>query len=158
MHLLPVELNPDVVAARLLAALTPTTERVVIDELASLMAELGPRAGDYLTALRAALTAAGVTSLWLSEIEPFAGFRLNLTATPLTRIATNVLLLQQQWVQGVQRRVLAVVKLRAGQGERTLREVVLEPSGIRVLAPDASAPGLWQGMTDQGAGPAPGTG
>ena len=44
--------------------------------------------------------------------------------------------------------MLAVVKLRSGQGERTLREVVLEPSGIRVLASDASAPGLWAGMTD----------
>ena len=158
LHIVPVELDPDMVATRLLAALTPTTQRVVIDEIASLMVELGPRARDYLAALRTYLDNAGVTSLWLHEIEPFAGFQLNLTASPLTRLADNVLLLQQQWVQGTQHRVLATVKMRAGSAERTLRELVLEPGGIRVLAPDESAAGLLQAIVDQRGGTAPAAG
>ncbi len=133
----PVQLNPDVVAERLLAVLTPTTRRVVIDNVGVLVQALGVRATDYLAALVNHLYAAGVTTLLL-EIKPFAGLQFDVATTPLSILADNIVIVQQVVAQGALHRVLAVLKMRFSGYDATLREFVIDEAGVHVLAPPQS--------------------
>ncbi len=142
LHLNPVQLNPDVVAEHLLAALTPTTQRVVIDNVGVLVHTLGARAADYLAALVHHLYAAGVTALLLIEIEGFAGLKVDVADTPLSALADNIVIVQQVVAQGAIRRVLAVVKMRYSGYDATLRELMIDEQGVRVLPAAQSAPGV----------------
>jgi circadian clock protein KaiC len=142
LHLSPVQLNPDVVAEQLLAALTPTTRRVVIDNVGIMVQALGARAGDYLAALVRQLYAAGVTTLLLVEITAFAGLHFDVADTPLSILADNIVIVQQVEAEGVTRRVLAVLKMRFSGYDATLREVMIDAAGIHVLPAAQSAPGV----------------
>jgi circadian clock protein KaiC len=142
LHLNPVLLNPDAVAERLLAVLTPTTRRVVMDNVGVLVQALGGRATDYLAALVNHLYAAGVTTLLLVEIKPFAGLQFDVADTPLSVLADNIVILQQVVAQGALRRVLAVLKMRFSGYDATLRELVIDEAGVRVLTPPQSAKGV----------------
>jgi circadian clock protein KaiC len=142
LHLSPVQLNPDLVAERLLAALTPTTRRVVIDNVGTIVQALGARAGDYLAALVRHLYAAGVTTLLVVEITAFAGLHFDVADTPLSVLADTIVIVQQVAAQGVIRRVLAVLKMRYSGYDTTLREVMIDAAGIHVLPAAQSAPGV----------------
>jgi circadian clock protein KaiC len=142
LNLSPVELNPDALAARLLEALTPTTQRVVIDNLRVLEQALGARAAQYLAALQHQLYAAGVSVLLLLEIKPFAGLQVNIVEMPLSVLADNMVIVQQVEAQGAIHRVLAVLKMRFSGHDTTLRELVIDAQGVRVLAPPQSAAGV----------------
>ena len=150
LRLSPVDIEPDIVADQILTALRPTTRRLVVDDVASLLAELGPRARTYLAALKEQSASRGVTTLYLHEIAPFAGFRLDLGGTPLTLLADNVVMVQEQMVGEALHRVLAVLKMRSTTYDRTLRELVLAPAGIRVPTL-AEAGGM---VADEAEGPA----
>lgn len=140
LSLNPVHLNPDAVADAVLAALTPTTRRVVLDNLGVLVQTLGGRAPDYLAALVNQLYAAGVTTLLLIEIKPFAGLQFDVAETPLSVLADNIVIVQQVAAQGVVRRVVAVLKMRFSGYDATLRELVIDHGGVRVLtAPQSDA-------------------
>lgn len=141
IRLSPVEVEPDQVADQVLAALTPATRRLVIDDIVTLILELGPRARNYLASLRDQLAGRGVTGLYLQEIAPFTGFRLELGSTPLTLIADNVLLAQQQMVADRVHRVMAVLKMRGSGYDHTLRELLLDGGSIHVLAAAESVTG-----------------
>jgi hypothetical protein len=148
LNLSPVELNPDELAARLLDALTPTTERVVIDNLRLLEQVLGARATNYLAALLRQLYAAGVSVLLLLEIKPFAGLQVTIADTPLSLLADNVVMVQQVEAQGAIHRVLAVLKMRFSGHETTLRELVIDEQGVRVLTAPQSAAGVLADAAD----------
>jgi hypothetical protein len=103
---------------------------------------LGERTRDYLTALNDMVYGANVTGLYLLEIAPFDGLRLNLTNTPLATLGDNVIVVQQFEIAGALRRLLAVFRMRLSFFDRTLRELVLDEAGIRILAPEESTLGL----------------
>ncbi|MBA3946704.1 MAG: AAA family ATPase [Herpetosiphonaceae bacterium] len=136
VRLSPVELQPDAVASQLLDALSPGTQRLIIDDIASLIHELGARAPDYLNALREHLYVAGVTSLFVLDIEGFTGFGLEVAHAPLLLLAENILVVQQQLTQNRLHRMLAILKMHFTGYDQRLRELVLDGHGIRVLAPD----------------------
>ncbi len=142
LYLSPVELNPDEAAARLLATLTPKTTCVVIDNIRVLVQSLGPRAHDYVTALRSHLYAAGVTTMILLEITPFAGLQFDVEHQPWSLLADNIVIVQQVVALGAVRRILAVLKMRLSASDATLRELILDEQGIRVLTPPESTPGV----------------
>ncbi len=142
LELSPVELDPDEAAARLLATMSPTTTRVVIDNFRALIQSLGPRAHDYVMALRSHLYAAGVTTMILLEIKPFAGLQFDVERQPWGLLADNVVIVQQVVALGAVRRILAVLKMRLSAHDATLRELILDERGIRVLTPSESAPGV----------------
>ena len=142
LHLSPVNLDVDVVAAQLLAVLTPTTRRVVIDNAGVLVKRLGARAIDFLAALVQHLYAAGVTTLLLVEIKAFAGLQFDVADTPLSVLSDNILILQHVVAQGAIRRVLAVLKMRYSGYDATLRELVIDEQGVRVLTAKESATGV----------------
>ncbi|HEY0605860.1 MAG TPA: ATPase domain-containing protein, partial [Herpetosiphonaceae bacterium] len=155
LRLSPVEIVPDVVASAILAALLPTTTRLVVDDLAGLLHALGDRGASFLSALVAQCDARGITSLFLLEIEPLAGLRLSLANTALSLISDNVIILQHLLAQGRLHRVLAVLKMRYNDYDPTIREMVLDAQGVRVLTPSQTAPGVLDDAADSGGGFAP---
>lgn len=138
----PIELDADQLGVQIVTALETQPARLVIDDLAPLLRELGPRAHDYLAALAAHLHGANVTTLFLLEIAPFTGFRLDLVDSPLGTIGENVLIMQQHEVAGVLHRVLAVLRMRLSAYDQALREIVISPQGVRVLGADETRPGV----------------
>lgn len=153
----PADLNPDQVAATLLAALaSPQIRRLVIDDISVVFHQLGDRTRDFISALNDLVYAAGVTGLYLLEIPPFDGMRLQMTNTPLAALGDSIVMVQQYEIAGELRRLLAVLRMRFSFFDRTLRELVLdEVQGIRILAPEESTLGLLATAAQQSGGVAP---
>ena len=148
LHFSPVELNPDEMAARLLQALTPTTQRVVIDNLRVIEAALGSRTNQYLAALMDHLSSAGISTLLLLEIKPLAGLQFEVATMPLSLLADNILVVQHVTAQNAIRRILAVLKMRFSGFDTTLRELLIDEQGVRVLTPPQSGAGLLDAAAD----------
>lgn len=129
IHLPPVAIDPDQVAAALLDALRPTTQRVVIDDLGGLLWELGPRARDYLAALGTHLAHAGATTLMVLETEPSQLFRLDQTYTMIAPIAETVLVLEAPQGDEQPRHTVRLLTMRFGRYSARPRGVELEPLG-----------------------------
>ncbi len=136
----PVELDVDQLGVQIVDALAHQPARFVIDDLAPLLRELGPRAHDYLSALVAHIHGANVTTLLLLEIPPFIGFRLDLVDTPLGSIGENVLIVQQHDRAGVFCRLLGVLRMRLSAHDQALRELVINEQGVRVLSLNETQP------------------
>jgi circadian clock protein KaiC len=151
----PVELSPDHVATRLLDVLAPTTTRIVINNIAGLLLELGPRARDYLAALANQLSARGITSLFTLEVQANTGLQLDLANTPILWIADNILIVQQERAANALHRVLAVLKMSHSDYDPTLRKLVLSPNGVRVLNPTETESGILETAADATRGIAP---
>lgn len=149
-------LNPDHVAAVVLAEIaTGHVRRVVIDDIAVLLHELGDRTRNYLGALNDVVYSANITSLYLHEITPFDGLRVALTNTPMAVIGDNVIVVQQYEIAGELRRLLAVLRMRLSFFDRTLRELVLDEGGIQVLQPEESVIGVLDSGAQISGGVAP---
>jgi circadian clock protein KaiC len=132
-----IDLDPDRVAAIVLAEqASGSVRRLIVDDIAVLLQELGDRTRDYLSALNDILYGADITSLYLLEIPAFEGLRVNLANTPLAVLGDNALVVQQYEIDGVLRRLLAVLRMRLSFFDRTLRELVLDEQGVRVLKPE----------------------
>jgi len=132
-----VDLDPDRVAAIVLNELASgAVRRLIVDDIAVLLHELGERARDYLSALNDILYGSDITSLYLLEIPAFDGLRVNLANTPLAVLGDNVMIVQQYEIDGALRRLLAVLRMRLSFFDRTLRELVLDENGVRVLKPE----------------------
>ncbi len=132
-----IDLDPDRVSAIVLAELASgPVQRLIVDDIAVLLHELGDRTRDYLSALNDILYGADITSLYLLEIPAFEGLRVNLANTPLAVLGDNVLVVQQYEIDGGLRRLLAVLRMRLSFFDRTLRELVLDEQGVRVLKPE----------------------
>jgi circadian clock protein KaiC len=143
LRVAPADLDPDQVAAQVLAELASgQVARLVFDDIAVLVHELGERTRDYLSALNELLSAAQVSSLYLLEIAPFEGLRVHLANTPLGIAGDNLMVIQQYEIAGGLRRLLAVLRMRLSFFDRTLRELVLDRGGIRVLTPAETASGV----------------
>jgi len=143
LRVAPSELDPDQVVALVLAELASgQVARIVLDDIAVLVYELGERTRDYLSALNDMLSAANVSRLYLLEIPPFEGLRVQLADTPLGVVADNLIVVQQYEIAGRLRRLMAVLRMRLSFFDRTLRELVLDRTGIRVLTPAESTHGV----------------
>ena len=143
IRLSPVDVDPDRVAHIVLSELeSGQIHRLIFDDIAVLLHELGDRARDYLSALNDIIYGAQVTSLYLLEIAPFDGLRVDLTNTPLAVLGDNVIVVQQYEIAGALRRLLAVLRMRMSFFDRTIRELVLDEIGVKVLAPEESMLGL----------------
>jgi circadian clock protein KaiC len=161
----PVELDPDVLADDLLAALDRTgARRLVVDSIAELERAVGEgadarRVPDYLAALVEALQTRGVTTLFTKETGSLAAAELDLTADLVSVIAANVIWLQQVIGGGRLHRVLSVPKMRYSAHDVTLREfVIAAPAGIEVLAPYESDRGALADIARRQDMPAPDAG
>lgn len=137
VRLSAADINPDEVAMIIVNILTaPEVSRLVVDDLSTLLHELGDRARDYLSALNDLIYSANVTGLYMLEIAPFEGMRLNVTNSPLAVLGDNVIVVQQYELAGHLRRLLAVLRMRLSFFDHTIRELVIDETGIRILAYD----------------------
>jgi circadian clock protein KaiC len=150
------DVNPDEVAALVLEELaSQRVARVVIDDLRVLIDELGERARSYLSVLNDAIYAANATALYLLEVAPFVGMRVDLTATPLGALGDSVIVIQQYEIAGGLRRLLAVLRMRFSDFDRTIRELVMDAKGVRILPPEQSKLGLLSTGAELSGGVAP---
>ena len=141
LYLPPVEIDPDIVADRLLNTLDRTgARRLVIDSIAELeraVARNGDpgRVEEYLAALAVALRRRDVTTLAIKESQLAASQTLDIAIDPVGLVADNVLLMQQLATLGELRRVLTVLKTRFTPHDTSMHEFVIgPPDGIRVAA------------------------
>jgi len=150
------DVNPDEVAALILAELASSrVARIVIDELRILLDELGERARSYLSTLNDMIYAANATALYLLEIAPFAGLRVDSSETPLAVLGDTVIVVQQHEIGGSLRRLLAVLRMRFSDFDRTIRELVLDGQGVRILTPEQSKLGVLARGAELSGGVAP---
>jgi circadian clock protein KaiC len=116
----PASLDPDWVAAQVLGELASgAVRRIVFDDITILVDELGDRTRDYVSTLNNMVYRANITALYLLEIKPFEGLRVELTNTPLAVLGDNVIVVQQYAIQGQLRRLLAVLRMRLSFFDRT---------------------------------------
>ncbi len=139
----PVELNPDLLATRLLAALArPETRRLVVDDLSPLQAVLGSRAYNYFGALARHVAGSAVSCLSVLELEAFGGALSVPRGPALALLGDNVVLVHQRAVAGDLRRLVAVLRARDCDFDKTPREMIVDAHGVRVLAPGDTDPRL----------------
>ncbi len=155
----PVELNPDVVAYRILEAVERTdARRLVIDglsELESAITDQGDprRVRSYTAALLEALRSRNVTSVFIKETDvlgDLGGIRVDIANDACAVLAENMLLLRQVVYQGALRRVLGVLKMRFSAFDASLREfTITPPTGIAALSPLESDQGVLDAAAEQ---------
>lgn len=138
----PVELNPDIVADRLMDALDQNgARRLVVDSIAELQHAVlrsgdPDRVTDYTGALIEALRARDVTTIFITEHPKALARELDLSTGQLSVLAENVLLLEQVEYRDALHRVLSVLKMRFSAHDHMVREfTITAPEGIRVLTP-----------------------
>ena len=139
LYLPPVELDPDIVADLLLAALERTgARRLIIDSTAELeraVARSGDpgRAEEYLAALAVVLRRPGVTSLLTRETPLALAQTLDTSVDPVGMVADNVLLLQKIATDGRLRRVISVLKTRFAAHDEALHDLeICPPDGLSI--------------------------
>jgi circadian clock protein KaiC len=139
-HWAPVELNPDIVADRLVATLDRVgARRLVVDSVIELENAIhegsDPRRADsYMGSLIEALQQRNVTSMFIREHDTTISTRLEFTPGQVAVLAENVLLLQNIEGGASLHRVLSIVKMRFSAHDAQLREFTLQaPIGIKLL-------------------------
>ncbi len=155
----PVELDPDVVATRLLATIDRTgARRVVVDSIAEVeraVARGGDpgRLNDFLAALQVALRQRDVSALFIKESETLLSPEVAGAAEAIAVLAENVIFLQHVSYAAELRRVLSVVKMRFSAHDTSLREfTIVAPEGVRVLSPAETPHGVLSGIASQNTG------
>lgn len=156
IRIAPIDLNPDQVAQRLVAELQAgPVRRLVVDDISVLVHELGDRTRDFLSALNELVYSMQITSLYLYEIAPFQGLRMDMPNTPLAILGDNVIVIQQYEIAGNLHRLLAVLRMRLSFFDRTLRELILDETGIHILSPEATEQGILTAGAQLSGGVAP---
>jgi circadian clock protein KaiC len=145
----PVELDPNVVAARLLATLDATkARRLVVDSIAEMergVYDYSPnRVHNYMAALMEALRLRNVTSLFIKEVRQQATLEIDFSDEPISVLAENVIYLRQVDYRGHLHRLISVLKTRfSAHDTSTLREfTIIPPQGIHVMSRLESETGL----------------
>ena len=148
-----VELDPDRVATQLIHTIErQDIQRLVIDAVDDLERTLlrTDRRADYMAALHAYLRQQGVTTLVAKEIPRLATAALEVGDSPMALLCENLLVLRFVIYQATLYRVLAVVKMRDGDHDTSLREfTIARATGLTIREVEESAAGLLVGITDQ---------
>jgi circadian clock protein KaiC len=146
IHVQPVELGLDVVAAKLRhEVVEKKATRVVIDSISELehAADSG-RFADYLWALVGTLRKEGATVVLTSETAAFFGPAFEL-AHGLSFIADNIVLLRYTEIDSEIRRALVVVKMRDSDHTKSLVEFEITNKGAIVRGKFAGVTGVLSG-------------
>jgi circadian clock protein KaiC len=136
----PVTLDPDILAWQLRDAIAANgARRLVIDSVAEMEEAVSPaRAHDYLAAIVTLLRASGVTAILSRETFGTFGQALTFVDEPATVLAENVIFLRQIQTRGELRRVLAIIRMRFSDHDRTIREFTITKRGLTMLGRWAS--------------------
>ncbi len=145
----PVELDPNIVADRILATLDATkARRLVVDSIAEMergVYDYSPnRVHNYMAALLEALRQRNVTALFIKEVRQQATLEIDFSDAPISVLAENVIYLRQVDYRGHLHRLISVLKTRfSAHDSSTLREfTIIPPQGIHVMSLLESETGL----------------
>ncbi|MCO5169970.1 MAG: AAA family ATPase [Planctomycetes bacterium] len=144
----PVDLDPDELAARFLGRVAALgAGRLVVDGMAEVERLLGDesREREFLTALMIHLRRRRVTTIYTKELSRLVG-DVDLSDTPVSLIAENLVFARHVELGGEVRRVLSILKMRASGFDASLREFQIREDGLHVLAPLRATTGLLTGL------------
>ena len=144
----PIALDPDIVAHHLQAAIAEGgTRRLVIDSVVELeRAVERERVDDYLAALVTLLRGRGITAVLTRETPRLFSAEVDFTGVPISVLAENLLLLRHVPFRGELHRVIAVIKVRFSDHDRTIREFTIDERGLTVLRRWDSGEGVLEGL------------
>jgi circadian clock protein KaiC len=138
----PLELVPDEWVWQLLAAVDEHQPRRVVVDAFSDLARTFPtpqRLTRFATAMTNELRARHVTSLFLLEIDQFAGPDLTLPIPNVSATMDTGILLRTVELRSSLRRLVSILKERQTAFDHTIREFTIGPAGITVEEPFAAS-------------------
>lgn len=143
----PLEISPDAWAWDVLTAVREhAPRRLVVDTFTDVERRLDDdRSADYVAALSNALRAAGVTSLFTTNLDSVVTpeFRVPLPNASLS--FDNIIVLRRFELRSQLRRMVSVLKVRESDFDPTIREFVIDSRGIKVGNAFADAAGILTG-------------
>jgi len=144
----PVEVQPDIHAARIKAAVEQIgAKRVLLDSLKDIEIATPDkvRYKDYIYSLVNELKLRGITSILTNEIpELFGPFQLS--EYGVSFIADNVILLRYVELSGKMGRAINIMKVRGSQHSKEIRAFEITQSGIQIEQPIQAQTGVLTGM------------
>lgn len=123
--------------------------RLVIDSAAALERAVGgpERTPDFFSALVSYLRGRQISTYATLDIPTIAGPTLDLSGTPLSLLAENLLLLRSVEYRGELHRVFSVLKMRFSDHERAIFEYAIEGGeGLHIIGPAPLGEGLLTGI------------
>lgn len=136
LNFAPIQLEPDVVSAHITSEVeTKNIQRFVLDGVQEIeeACRYGNRIHDFLAALVSFSKDKNVTTLFNYKISKIVGTELDISSTPLSILAENLILLRQIERQNKFYRVMSVLQMRDSSHDANLREFTIEPdTGIKI--------------------------
>jgi circadian clock protein KaiC len=145
---LPVDLSPDAWAHTLLETIAAHgSSRLFVDALPDVQQHIIPpdRMTDFVAALLTRLRAAGVTSLFASELDTLAGSELRLPMPYVAAALDNGLLLRRIELESRLHRLISVIKMRGSASDPVIREFSITDAGLIVGEPFSRGAALLTG-------------
>lgn len=144
----PLRYNPDQFAAEVREEIEQHgTSMVMIDSLSGYHQSVrGDELQERVHALCRYLTNMGVTVLLVNEIFSIAGNQARVTEYGLSYIADNIVMLRYIEWDGELRKTIGVLKKRAGNFERSLREFEISDKGVGIGQPLRGMRGILSGI------------
>lgn len=131
----PAELLADEEGERLLSLIEEHgIRRVVIDAIEDLRQAITPRERDlsFLSSLANLLRERGVTTVVMQDMSRVVGVNFDMPMAQLSAMMDNVLHLRYVEQKGTLGRLLAILKVRAGRHDPSLREFHISGKGLSV--------------------------
>jgi circadian clock protein KaiC len=149
LFLSPVELDLDIAAARIRAAVTARgVRRIVIDSVAELAsaARDPERFDDFLASLVGFLRGHEVTTLMTRELSQIFSTELSIASRGLSYIVDNIVLLRYVELAAEIRRAIAVLKIRGSDHSKALHELVFANGQVTIGKRFDRLSGIMTGM------------
>lgn len=147
------EIEPDQVMQQLRQIIEDKgISRLVVDGFSELerACRSTSRSYNFAAAFELYLKQYNVTVIYTHSISKIVGTDLDLSDTPFTSMAENLLLMRQGDYKNRQYRIISILKMRDSNYDRTIREfTVSDGGGIEVLEAAQSVPGLLGGLAEK---------
>jgi circadian clock protein KaiC len=148
-HVEPLQLSPDEFACIVRDEVEGRNTRIVmIDSIAGYrLAIAGENVVPHIYALNRYLRNMGVTAIMSSEIENITGdFRV--TEDGFSYLMDNIIFIRYVEAHSELRRVIGVLKKRVSGFEKTMREMEITSSGVRLGGPLREMQGVLRGIPE----------
>jgi circadian clock protein KaiC len=145
----PMQYTPDEFARLVRREVEERNGRIVmLDSIAGFSLSMqGRDLVTHLHALTMYLKSVGVTVILINEVESITG-EFRATEDKISYLADNIVFLRYLEVQGEMRKAIGVLKKRAGNFEKTLREIKITRYGLKVGKPLSGLRGILSGSPE----------
>jgi circadian clock protein KaiC len=145
----PLQYTPDEFARLVRREVEERQRRIVmLDSIAGFSLSMqGRDLGTHLHAFTMYLKSVGVTVILINEIGDITG-EFRATEDRISYLADNIMFLRYLEVRGEMRKAIGVLKKRAGNFEKTLREIEITRYGLKVGKPLTGLRGILSGTPE----------